>query len=131
MVDVPRPRWHVRRRDAAARRAQQRVVLTGALAALLVPAREVAQLDGQDAGLDGVETAVGADELVDVLPRLTVVAHHAAITRQLLVIRGDRAGFAAGAEVLARIEAPGRRAPHRPGLPPRLVLAREVLRPMR
>src|SRR5713101_5398526 len=122
MVDRPRPRGHAREDDRAAGVGEELVVVACALPALLVPLRQMTKLHEQEPRLDGVEAAVVPFEIVEVLPRLTVVPQHPAAPRQLIVVRGDRAGFAAGPQVLAGIEAERGGVPHRSGPAPAVLL---------
>src|ERR1035441_7726197 len=76
------------------------------------------QLHRQDASLDRVQAAVIAFDLVIVLAILAMVAEHADFLRQLGIVGGYRAGFSAGPEVLARIEAEGCGPAHGAGFSP-------------
>jgi hypothetical protein len=60
--------------DEAVDASEQPAVLGGTLAALGVPAVEVAQFDAQNRSLDGIQPAVVALDLVVVLAALAVVA---------------------------------------------------------
>ena len=67
----------------------------------------MAQFDAEEGGLERVEPAVVARDLVDVFDFGAVVAQPAQARGELGVVGGDRAAVAEGAEVLAGIEAPG------------------------
>jgi len=59
------------------RRFEEFAVVRGAILAALFPSIQVAQFHAQDGGLQGVETAVGARNLVEVFGFATVHAEHA------------------------------------------------------
>ena len=84
----------------------------------------------EDARLDRVEPAVVALEVVGVLRRLAVVAEHPARLGELVVVGGDGARLAAGAEVLRGVEAERGGAAHGAGPAPRALPLREVLGPV-
>src|SRR5439155_2441031 len=84
------------------------------------------ELDAQNARLDRVEPPVVALDVVIILLRLAVIPEHTNLTRERLVVRGHGASFAAGAQVLARIEAERGRAAERASLAPPIFLFREV-----
>ena len=67
----------------------------------------MAQLDAEEGGLEGVEAAVVARDLVDVFEVGAVVAQPAQARGELGIVGGDGTAVAEGAEVLAGIEAPG------------------------
>src|SRR5438067_1649185 len=69
------------------------------------PRLEVAQLDAENRALQPLHPVVVAPQHVVVLLRLTPVAQHADRLGVAGVARRDEAAFAAGAKVLARIEA--------------------------
>src|SRR5437867_554620 len=131
MVDRPRPRRHVRKDDRLLGVGEEPVVAACPLPAMFVPLRQMTKLHPQDASLDGVEPAVVPLDVVEVFPRLAVIAEHLAAPRQLLVVGGDRSRLSTGAQVFSRIEAECRGAAHRPGLAPAVLLLRKVLRTVR
>src|SRR5213593_1461143 len=110
---------------------EQLVVALGALTALFVPTRQMLEFDTQDPRLNCVESPVVALDDVMVLPGLAVVPQPSYFTCERLVVRGHRTGFAAGSQILARIETERGCPPHRPSLAPTTVLSREILRPVR
>ena len=80
----------------------------GDLATTGVVGVDVLQLHAEQCGLQFVEAVVGAlDEILVFLVR-TVIAERADHVGELLVLAGERAGVAEGAEVLARVEAESR-----------------------
>ena len=89
------------RRDAASSASYWRRVV----AAGLGPGFEMAQLHAQDRALDAVHAVVEALEHVVVALLLAPVAQHAHGLGVLVIVGDDDAALAAGAEVLARIEA--------------------------
>src|SRR4030095_4694355 len=96
---------HVRKDDLPVGVREELVVAAGSLSALLVPLRQMTELHSQDTRLDGVEPAVVPFDVVEVFPRLAVVAQHPAAAHHLLVAGGHGTCFPAGAEILAGIEA--------------------------
>ena len=70
-----------------------------------IPAVEVLKLDGEDAALDAIHSHVEPGELVHVFLFGTMIAPHPDAMRELGIVGSDRAAFAAGTEVFARIEA--------------------------
>jgi len=99
----------VERPDAGAR--EELAVVVGRGAAAGVPVVEALELDREDRGLQRIEAAVASGERVLVLGAQppAVVAVRADRVGELGVVRGDRAGIAERAEVLARVEAERRR----------------------
>ena len=77
------------------------------------------QLDPEHGRLEGVEALAPADLGVLVLGGPAVVAGQTRPVGQGVVVGGDRAGVAEGAEVLARVEAERGQSPGRPGPPHR------------
>src|SRR5260370_6723743 len=80
-------------------------VTSGALAALLIPARKMTQFHAENTRLYRVEPSVISFDIVEVLFRLPVVAQHPDLASQGIIVRCDGAGLSAGAEILARIKA--------------------------
>src|SRR5207245_2844951 len=70
---------------------------------------EPPELDAQDGALEPPHAIVVADVLVEVAPRLAVVAERAREPRDAVAVGGERAALAVGAEVLAGVEAEGGR----------------------
>src|SRR6185503_16027908 len=95
-------------RPGLAQRREQRVVALGGRAPLRGPRIQVAKLDAEERGLQRIEPAVVAFELMVVLLRLSVVTDHADVFRDGFIVGGHRTRFTAGAEVLARVKAEGR-----------------------
>src|ERR1700733_16137448 len=85
----------------------------------------------QQAGLEGVQSAVVPLDIVIVLLGLAMVAQHADLFRQAGIVGGDRACFAASPQILSRVEAERCRLAHRTSLHPSIVLARKILGAMR
>jgi hypothetical protein len=130
VVDRPRPGRHVGNDDRSCGVGEELIVSQGELPPLLVPLCQVAKLHAQEPRLDGVEPAVVALEIVEILRRLPVVAQHLATPRHRVVIGGDRPRLAAGPQILSRIEAECRGTAQGAGLAPPALLLREVLRTM-
>src|SRR5436309_1308342 len=108
-VEMPH-REHVRRvtRKHEARDVPERfLVPERQLPALGVSGVERAQLHAQDRGLQRIEPAAVANDVVLVAPRLTVVAQAAHERQRAWIPRGHHAALAAGSEVLGRTEAEG------------------------
>src|SRR2546422_11353262 len=74
MVDRSRPGRHVWKDDRPLGVGEELVVAACPLPALLVPLRQMTKLHPQDTCLDGIEPAVVPLGVVEVLPRLAVVA---------------------------------------------------------
>src|SRR5207248_3387713 len=110
--DRSRTARHMRQDDPAVDGVEHFLVLAGSLAALLVPVRQMMELDAEDSGLDGIQSSVVPLEIVKVLLRLAVIAQHPALLRDALVVGRDRSRLAAGAQILARIKAEGGRTAH-------------------
>ena len=68
----------------------------------------MAQLDSKDCALDPVHSGVPTYHRMVVLPALAVIAEHANLLVELVIVRHDRTGFADRAEVFAWIEAEAR-----------------------
>src|SRR6266849_4367623 len=127
MIDGLRPGGFIRRNDVCRRRLKQFLILVGTLPSALVPAWEVLQLDTQDPGLKGVEAPVVALHVVVVLFCLPMIANHANLIRQFLVIGRDYSCLAARAQILSWIEAKGGRLADRTSLLPTLVTFGKIL----
>jgi hypothetical protein len=95
---------------------QDGVVLEGVAVARFVPVVDMVELDLEDGGLDAVEAAVDALDLVDVLLQGAVVGEEAGPAGEVLVVADDGPAVAVGAEVLPRVEAEGPGEPEGPGL---------------
>src|SRR5579883_3262733 len=87
------------------RRAEYLVVRACGVVAKTVPFGEIAKLDGEDSGLEGVKPAVVAFDGVVVLFRLTVVPKHTYPRGDGFRTRGDGTRFSARAEILPWVEA--------------------------
>ena len=76
-------------------------------AALLVPCVEPCKLHRQDRGLQRVQSAVGADNIMPILVVLppAMIACGAYSAGEARIIRHDRAGITEGSKILSRIEA--------------------------
>src|SRR2546426_10494675 len=107
------------------------VVPACTLPAMFVPFRQMAKLHAQYTCLDGIEPAVIALDVVEVFLRLPVITQHPDSPCDFRNVGRHGSRFAAGAQILARIEAEGGRAAHRAGLAPAALLLREVLRAVR
>src|SRR5205807_7288024 len=99
-----RPTRHVRQCKAGACQALQ--VLHGNRFAPGVPLLQMAKLHAQDRRLQGVEAAVEALCLVDVLHLGPIVTKDPNAIRDFWVVRGNGAAVTEGTEILARVEAP-------------------------
>ncbi len=75
------------------------------------------ELGLEDDGLDGVEAAVDALDLVDVFLERAMVGEQAGLAGEVIVVRDDGPAVPVGAEVLAGIEAERPGDPEGPGLP--------------
>src|ERR1035438_2898882 len=91
------------------------VVALGRLAAGLVPALDVLELDGEDGALEAVHAGVPADLIMVVAALHAVLAESADPLGQLAGIGGDHAGVAGGAQVLGGIKAEGGDVAEAPG----------------
>src|SRR5439155_18253994 len=107
------------------------VVPARTLPPMAVPFRQMAKLRTQYTRLDSVEPAVVPLDVVEVFPRLAVVAQHLAAPRQSLVVGRDGSRLAASTQILAGIEAERCGAAHRARLTPAFLLLREILRTVR
>src|SRR5437899_12219476 len=105
MVDRPRPGRNVWKDDRPLGVGEELVVATCPILALRVPPREVTELHSQDARLDGVKPAVVPLDVVEVFPRLAVIAKHLAALRQSLVVSGKCDRFPPGVQIPDGIEA--------------------------
>src|SRR5712692_5278768 len=126
MINGLRPRGFIRPNDVCFRR-KQFLILVGTLPSALVPAWEVLQLDTQNPGLKGVQAPVVALHVVVVLLCLSMIANHANLLCQFLVVSRDNSRFAARAQILSGIEAKGSRLADRTNLLPTLVTFGEIL----
>ena len=96
--------------------AEERVVLQGVAVPGLVPVVDVPELDLEHDRLDGVEAAVDALDLVDVLLEGAVAGEQAGVPGEFVVVRDDGPAVPIGAEVLPGIEAERPGDPEGPGL---------------
>ena len=121
VVDRARPIRLVRS-DNTVNRGEHLVVSLRGLPALAIPVRQVAQLDTQHSGLDGIEPTIVPFEIMVILFRLAVVAQHADFARNFFIVRCHRSSFSAGAQILSWIKTEGGRVAHRssflPSIPP-------------
>ena len=85
--------------------AEEGVVLQAMAVPGLVPVVDVSELGLEHDGLDGIEAAVDALDLVDVLLERAVVGEQAGVPGEIVVVGDDGPAVAVGAEVLAGIEA--------------------------
>src|SRR5580692_10894085 len=81
------------------------LITGGSSPALLRPLWEVLQLYSQNAGLDRVQAAIVAFNIMIIFLRLTVIAKPSDFLSQIRIVGGDRAGFSAGAQILTGIKA--------------------------
>ena len=86
---------------------QELVVAGGEMAALLIPAGEVAEFDFEDGGLERVEAGVPADLIVVVATGHAVGTHAAGVGVECGGGGGDEACVAHGAEVFGGVKAEG------------------------
>ncbi len=86
---------------------EELVVAGGEVAAALVPGGQVAEFDLEDGGLEGVESGVPADFVVEVAARHAVGAEGAGAGVEGGGAGGDEAGVAEGGEVFSGVEAEG------------------------
>jgi hypothetical protein len=73
----------------------------------MVPALDVAKLDGENGALEAVHAGVPADLVVVVAASHAVLAQHPGALGQVIGIHSDHAGVAGGAQVLGGIKAEG------------------------
>src|SRR6202035_5534804 len=92
----------------------------------VIPIRQALEFCVQQPSLKCVQSAVVAFNVVVILLGLAMVAQHADFLCEAGIVGGHRASFAAGPQVLSRIEAEGCRAAHRSGLHPAILLARKI-----
>src|SRR5262249_28861141 len=126
----PGPLRFMRHRDRVHVLEELRV-LTAVLATLSVPVRQVLELDPQNPGLDGVQSAVISLGLVMVLLHFAVIAKPAHAVGEAPIVGRHRTGLSTRAQVFARIEAERSQAAHGAGSLPTTLLGREVLGPVR
>src|SRR5256885_15870416 len=79
-----------------ARAGEPRAVHAGDLLPARGPRVEPPELDAQDGALEPLHAIVVADVLVEVAPRLAVVAERAREPRDAVAVGGERAALAAG-----------------------------------
>src|SRR6267142_3789787 len=91
----------------------------------------MAKFGGEKTGLQGIEAAVVAFNLVVILLGLAVIANNAHGLSHGLVVSCYGASFSAGPKILSRIEAESSCVPHTSGLFPSILRLGEVLSPMR
>src|SRR6267143_6374964 len=123
-----RPVWLMGKCHASLRTGKECVVAMGDISTLSIPLLQMPELSPQKAGLDGIEPAIVAFNVVEIFFRLAMVTQQPAGLSQLFIIGCNSAGLPASAQVLARIEAERRRMAHGPGLAPTVFLLREILR---
>src|SRR5215471_20736989 len=80
----------------------------------IVPVIQEAQLHPQDGSLQGVQPVVPSHSYMLVLAPLPVVAHHSHLLGQVWVVRSQHPAVTVRAQVLARVEAEGRKITKRP-----------------
>jgi len=85
--------------------AQKGVVLQGVAVPGLVPAVDVAELGLEHDGLDGVEAAVDALDLMDILLDRPMAGKQPGVPGEFVVVGNDRSAVPVGAEVLSGVEA--------------------------
>src|SRR5215470_13283027 len=83
---------------------QQVIVVFSRPSPVFVPFPEMRQLDAQNRGLQGVETAVISLNQVVIFLVLTVIPDHPNPLRKCFIIRCDSPTFAAGPKILAGIK---------------------------
>jgi len=86
---------------------EEGVVAAGHVVARVVPALDVAELDGEDGALEAVHAGVPTDFVVVVAAAHAVLTEHFGALGQLAGVRSDHAGIAGGTEVFGGIEAEG------------------------
>src|ERR1035437_6117124 len=101
--------------------AKERMIALSHGAAELIPAVDVAGLDGEDDALETVHARVPAHLVVVVAAAHSVLAQHAGALGQFVGIGGDHPRVARGAEVLGGIEAKGRGIAQGAGLHPLII----------
>src|SRR5579872_285539 len=84
------------------------------------------ELDAQDCRLNGIQSAVVAFDFMVIFLGLSVISQNFGASRNFFVVGGNRAGFTASAQVLARVEAECGRASHGAGLAPAILFLREI-----
>src|SRR5581483_11073967 len=83
--------------------SEKSVISSGRLPTLLIPARQMGELDAQNSCLDSIEPSVVALDVVVVLLGLTMIAKHADLAGKLFVISRDCARFSACAQIFPGI----------------------------
>src|SRR5438445_1371829 len=111
------------RGEVDARAGEPRAVQTGDLLAARGPRLEAPQLDAQDGALEPLHAVVVADTVMEVAPRLAVVAQRPRQVSDVVAVRGERAALAVGAEVLGGVEAEGGRLAEAAHAPPAVARA--------
>src|SRR5437764_13123797 len=84
------------------------------------------KFDSKHLSLNGIQPAVVAFHIVVVLFVLSVIAKHAALARDFLVVGCDRSCFAASTEILAGIKTKSCCPSNRTSLHPAIVALRQV-----
>jgi hypothetical protein len=84
----------------------------------------------QESSLQGIQPSVIAFDVVVILLRLAVIAQHLDFLSKIFIVRRNRSGFPACAQVLAGIEAKCRCASDRACFHPAVKLSRKVLGPV-
>jgi len=84
--------------------SEELVIEGGYLPASPIPLVDVLELDQQNSSLDGVESEVAANDLVEIPGVLAVVAEDFDLFGKRLAVGGDQTRIAEGAEVFCRIE---------------------------
>ena len=126
VIHTPCPGCFPRHNDGVFGFCEELVVAVRELAARLIPLSQAAQFHGEHSSLNRIEAPVIALDVVVIFLRLPVVSNHLHALRHSVVVSRDRPGFAACAEVLSRIKAESRGAPHRPCLLPHVVALRKI-----
>src|SRR3954454_14524543 len=85
--------------------AEKCVVAFGDCSAPVVPARDVLELDFENCSLKAIEACVPSHLIVMVAAAHSMLAQHSRALGNFVIVGGDHAGVAGGAEVLGGIEA--------------------------
>src|SRR5688572_15742603 len=112
MENRPSPLIDPRKNQSVSGVSQKLIVDASNLPALLIPLLQAAQLHPQESRLNGIQASVVSFHLVDILPALPMIAKHAHLLGEQLIVRRNSTRFATRAEVLSRIKAKSRRQSH-------------------
>src|SRR5271165_7691485 len=108
--------------------AEEMLIALGGFLTPASPVRQMTQLYGEKARLQGIKATVVALNIVIILLGLAMIADHAHLAGDFFVIGGGCSGFAASPEILARVEAESTDLPDGAGFAPAIFFLREIFR---